>query len=314
MLYLYNENDNPVWELKSDDSRFLRLQLIERPEFGINIQNRDIKKEDFNMAVLESTNNVYDVNRLADFNSSIHFDVKSLRPTIMHSDEKYNSDIYIASFDITDGSRVINLVTSKAYIYNSLYDYDAKMLHVIFSLNKKADKTFLEFIFEDKDKKNVFIRHFMINAKSNLPKVVARSMSLSNPIERGKRGHINPTDHANGTKYNIKRYVPLRPTKLIFFDKNEDKEAMCNAITSTFKYDMERSELQCLEGSDVREVVKGWVYNKNYRCATYYVPEKNREEIRADADFRKSLLDDKYAKLFDVVLVLCNDSWVVRIK
>lgn len=319
MIYLYNEYNTAKWEVVKKNDHFFRLQLIDSPVFGINIRaDEDIREDSFKQDALNATNDVYNANLLLALPTSVRFDNRSLRPSIRKADDKYNSDIYVVSYDITSGDRIINALTKKAFVYDYLYDYDKEQLHVIFSLNNRQDNTFMELIFMDKAGKNVILRHFMNQTKyQNKPCMISKSMSLDNSIKRGERGYINPTDYAKGsTEFMIRKYVPLRPTKLVITQTDAEIETAKNLIHDNFHFDPSTLEIVSMEGKEenLREEMRKFVYDQSLSCVTFFVSDHDKEDLKKNKEAKDDLLENKFGKLFTNVLALCNDGWIIRVK
>lgn len=317
MIYMYNENESAQWKIYKKNDRFLRLELIDDPSFGMNIHANDLTEDSFKKEVLESTDDVYNANVLLDEKTIIRFDNRSLRPSIRKSSNDTNMDIYVVSYDISAGQRVINAQTKHgAYIYACKYDYDNKQLHIIFTLNEKETNPSLEIIFMDNTGSNVIMRHFMVQTRYNKVCMISKSMKTNSKLKRGDRGFVDPTDRVNGkTTYPFRIYVPLRPTKMILFDHDSDKESVEKILSETFHFDPKRSLLISMESTEnVREELRKYVYEGSYSCATIYLPDTDHTELKKDKKKKEEILKSHHEKFFETVLGLCSDGWIIRLK
>ena len=315
MIYIYNENESKQWEITGSEGGTRRVQLINNPDFGINILDDSLEESAFNTQALESTNDQFKPNVLLDIDTSVRYDGKNLRPSVRLS--KVNSDVYIVSYDISSGQRVINLSINKAYIHASLYDYKNHQLHVIFSMNTEFSKPFLEFLFMNKDKTEVSLRHFMII--NGNPRMVSKYMKLDGKLKKGDRGYIDPKDNSvgeDGTDFMIRTYLPLKPTTLIIVEDNEYIEKINEFFTNNFHLSSKGKGFiyaNIHDADDLRSFIKSYAYG-HYRCATYYVPTHNHHDGKEVAEVKTHILEELHGKLFEHVLVMWNDGWITRLK
>lgn len=324
MIYMYNENHSAQWQLTEMKSpEYARVELINKPEVGMIFHIRDQKAMDyFKQENISITDCAFTTVPILDANTSIMFNKKNLRPTINFEEtEKYNRDIYFASFDISNGERVINSPSRGAYIYAYHYDYENHQLHLIFSMNTvRVERPYLEVILMDDEKKKVYLRHFMIGKRNNEPCVVSRVMDMDGSIQQGERGYIRTNDYSinEGKDYRFHIYIPLRPTRLLVLDTEDQTETVKNLIAENFNTKTDNSVFLYTSGlseEDLRSQVKEYVFGERFEVATYYMPEITHEEFKENREpHTETILHEKQGELFNIVFALCNDGWVVRVK
>ena len=315
MIQLFNETQNPVWELKKTSEKYYRIQTRNEPHFGIDIYAENIDIDKFDQNVLDTINDFKAPVTLYSGSTSQHFESKRLFPFIKAGNGNFNSTVVIAAFDINDGKRLINHYSRFAYLYDAYYDFDRKQLYMIFSFNNTPDperRCYLENVFESADGKYASMKHFYLNRGE--VSIVSKQMSLENPIEKGKKGYIVTVDMStnNGKGYNFKLFVPSKPTRNIFIENEDIKDRMFEINQNRYGYSPESTFVTIID-DNFREEAKRLSTEEKIGAVTYFI-DKPREEISGNQELTSKILNEYCGKFFKYIMILCNDGSVIRLR
>lgn len=315
MIQLFNETENPVWEMKKTSEKYYRIQTRNEPHFGIDIYADDIDIDKFDKSVLDTINDFKAPVTLYNGSTSQHFESKRLFPFIKAGKNNFNSTVVIAAFDISDGRRLINHYSRFAYLYDAYYDFDRKQLFMIFSFNNTPDpnrRCYLENVFESEDGKVASMKHFYLNRGQ--VQIVTKQMSLENPIEKGKRGYIVTDDlSTNGGKcYNFKLFVPTKPTRNIFIESEDVREKMLEINRDKYGHNPDNTFVTVID-DNFREEAKRLSTENKIGAVTYYI-DKPREEVNENQEILNKILNEYCGKFFRYIMILCSDGSVIRFR
>ena len=315
MILVYNENENSQWELTNRNNSFIRINN-KNCSFGLDLLADEFSESDFDINVLNSTDELRGPKVALTKNTIIRYDKIKLQPFIRASKNEFNTDVILASFDISAGERLINHSAFGIYISAFMYDYANKQLHAILSVDATAKNSFLELYFMSKDDSIAILRCLTYDSAEKRFKAIYRNKSINNIPPKGSKGYINTTDRSiDKYKYNLKCYIPSRPTYNVVISDLDQKNIICNALVERYKLNPEKTNFIVATGADLKVSIKDLVRYHGYVGITYYEPEMTVEEIKENREsYLATLNEEKYAKYFNVVFVMTNDGRVTRLK
>jgi hypothetical protein len=314
MILVYNENENPQWELVKKNNFFIRINN-KNCNFGLDLLSKEISESEIDTEALANNNELRAPKVVLNKNTIIRYDKIKLQPYIRTSQSDFNTDIILASFDISAGERLINHSAYGVYISQFEYDYEKHQLHVIISIDSTVENPYLEFYFMNKSE-NVAALHCLIyDSKTKEFKAIYRSKAINAIPPKGSRGYINTNDRSiDKTKYNIRCYIPSRPTNNIVINDPDEKNFICNTLIEKFKLNPEKTNF-ILSKEDLKASLKDLVRYHGFVGITYYDGSKTAEEVKESRDtYLDKLNEEKFAKYFNVVFVMTNDGRVTRLK
>lgn len=315
MIQLFNETENPVWELKKTSEKYCRIQTRTEPRFGIDIYMENIDMDKFDMDVLNTINDFKAPVTLYEGSTSQHFESKRLFPYIKAGSKNFGSTIVLAAFDISDGKRLINHYSRFAYLYDAYYDFDKKQLYMIFSFNNTPNpdrRCYLENVFISADDKTASMKHFYLNRGE--VQIVSKQMSMENPIEKGKKGYIVTIDMSvnNGKGYNFRLFVPNKPTRNIFIEHEDLKDRVLELNAERYGHSAENTFVTVINDG-FREEAKRLSTEEKIGAVTYFI-DKTKDEIVDDQEIKSKILNEYCGKFFKYVMVFCSDGSVFRLR
>ena len=320
MIFILNECAKPQWKvekLEHPDNTY-RLSLMNGK---ISIDVKTDGETQFNEDALTTINDVREFTKLLDMKTVVRFDYKNLHPRIMSSSSDFNCDFFIVSFDIGQ-YRLINQMRKNAYTYLQYYDYETRTMTMLFSLNMRGVRAFIENVFMSDDEKTVMMKHLTWSGKYNKPIIITRAASVDRvkTLKRGDRGFIDIRDRtlpeSGGKVYKLPVFIPMRPTKLFVVNNNEDFEIAKKLTTEIYKNDLEKNivlNIEELGEEDFRKKAKEQC-SSGYKAITYFTKDISYEEYHDNwSEHSKTILNEKCGKFFNHVLLMTNEGRVSRL-
>ena len=314
MIQLYNETENPVWEIRKSSDKYLRIQTRVEPHFGIDVYTEGIDVDKIDESVLDTINDFKSPVTLYTGNTSQHFESKRLFPYVKASSKNFGSVIVLAAFDISDGKRLINHYSRFAYLYDAYYDYSRKQLYMIFSFNNTPDpdrRCYLENVFMSADGNVATMKHFYVNRGE--VSIVSKQMNMNTPVEKGKKGYIVTIDLSinDGKGYKFKKFIPTKPTRNIFIEHADLKEKMFEINQSRYGYNPESTFVTVIDENFRNEALRLSTEEK-IGAVTYFI-DRPRDEVINNQELSNKILNEYCGKFFKYVMILCNDGSTIRL-
>jgi hypothetical protein len=324
MLYLYNECDTPQWRLdKGHDDNHYRLTLIANEKFGIPITVDDGK---FDEDRLSSTNDGRNVQRIFSGKTAMRFSSRNLHPAIVESRNKFNSDIYLVSYNLEPGFELINQLRNQVYIYFQYYDPENQQLHMLLSFNtkKKGSHPYVQDVLVNEEAGMVHMKHMFWSEKYGNVSVILNETSIekAKQIKRGQRGYIDLTDRRkNGEQLKLENYIPMRPTRLVVVDNEQDVESLKNLIENKYNIPADYTNYFIMGADEkkkesLRELKKYTNAGKDtYTAVTYFISKYNYDEMKEHIkDVSNDIDNNKLGKHFKIRLAMSSDGRIRRIR
>lgn len=317
MIYVYNETMKPQWKVVEKNQTFLRLENQLNKRFGIDIYKGDLTIDDFNSGVLDSVNDT-NIKTLLDISTTVVFEKKALSPFIL-TNMKYNNDIIIASFDISDGRKILNHRVRNGNVYAYTYDVSRGVFTIIFSLNIREESPSIQEIFKDANENIIYRRVIYFNSRSREYGISYREIDIDRVPKQGEKGYINITDESidNGRNINIRTYTPNRPTYTFIITNVEKKDEVVELLEN--KYHITESKQINLITIDnienIRDTMKNLREHDHIKAVTFYVDDYNTEELRENIEeVIEDLINTKCGSYFNKVFAMANDGLISRIR
>ena len=314
MIYFFNECDAPQWRLDEVAENRYRLTLIANEKFGIpiNLSNAKINKKN-----LLNCNDNRDMSVIADCNTTMRFNTKTLQPSIIESNNSFNSDVYIISFNLEEGYELINQMRRNAYIYFQYYDAANCQLHMILSLNVREERIYVEDILLNEKAGMVQMKHLMFTHKYKKASVIMRESSIEKvkTTKRGERGFIDMTDKRHDGIIRLPIYIPMRPTKLVVVDSEEDAKKVRDIFKDVFNINSSSPTVIVLDSDEKRKEIKNYAVNKEYSAITYFNSECGHDDLKGKLkDISFDIKNKKFGKYFKYTLLMTKEGRVHRIR
>jgi hypothetical protein len=327
MILVYNETENPIWELREKNNNYLQVINKQTSECSISILRKDVVDDELKKESLDSINDLNNLKVFYSGNTAVRFDRWQLRPFIRKAGNDFNTNVVLASIDISDGRRLLNIRNYNAYIYSYYYNYEKKQLFIIFSMNESISKACLELLFENEegqpDNPRVFLKVFHLSYGSHELKITSRNRRKNDIPPIGNPGYIAYSDHTVD-KYNYyqRNYLPMRLTQLMIFLKRGQKDYFLtdelikkNRVHPNQMIIIEPPE----EGEfNLRNTIRDLIETKRITAVTYIDPEKQIEDARVDKEtyqaFKKNILVDNYGDYFTHVFFMDGEQKICLLK
>ena len=322
MLYIYNECAEPQWELKKNKDQY-KLQLISNPKAYIDLRvENNTKINSAAFGIINDMKHPTD-NAVLDCKTAIRFGARRLQPRIIESTNDYNCDFYIVSLDIADGDiRLINQKRKNIYPCFQYYDYKAKQLHIIFSVNKKialSKRCFVEYVLIDEKAGNAILKNIMYSERHDTLNVITRhnKIEVTKKLQRGDNGYIDLTDNSiQKYTYPLSISIPMRPCRLVIIEKESYKEKFLKLANNKYSMPADHFEFICIESEEnPRKVVKDAVRKGTYAACVYFNPEiADWDEFSNQYnEIRNKVTNELFGKFFQYTLYMIGDGSIRRL-
>ena len=327
MIMIYNETENPMWELSEKNENYLQISNKLVPSFGIEVYRENFDKDKISEKALKTVNSLSDLSIAYKENTVVRFDRWQLTPLIRSAEGDFNTDIILASFDLNeDTRRLINLRNYHSYIYDFFYDYKNHHLFVIFSLNKTVQNACVEVLFEKETNEEgnplVFLKVFHLDRNKRTMRVSSRARNLKDIPDRGKPGYIRYEDRSiDKYEFKVRPYMPIRLTHCAIITEKDDRGFLTEEIIKENRINPENMII--IEPPEegefaMRSILKDTVEIHRTTAITYILPKIKKDDITSSPDkfeeFKEHILKDMYGDFFTRVLVMDGDKEVFIIK
>lgn len=317
MIYLYNETTKPQWDIVEKNNTFFRLENQTNKRFGIDFLKGDLSRESFNLDVLDTVNDV-SLNTLFNGTTTVVFEKKALTPFIING-LNYNTDIIIATFDLSDGRRILNHRVRNGNVYSYMYDVNYGVFTIIFSLNTREDSPSIQEIFKDNENKMIFRRVIYFNGKNKEYGISYRALDIDRVPKQGEKGYININDESidNGRNIKIRCYTPNRPTYTFILTNREKQDEVTDLLANKYKItENKHINLLILDNMEtIRDTMKNLHEHDHIKAVTFYVDDYNTEQLRENIEeVVEDLINTKCGSYFNKVFAMANDGLISRIK
>jgi hypothetical protein len=315
MIYLYNECDAPQWELKqSKEENRYRMVLKANPKFGIPV---NLEKASFNMENLQNRNDNRDFSVIVDAKTAVRFNSRNLHPSIIESQNSFNCDLYFVSFNVEEGFTIINQLRRGAYIYLQYFDAKNQQLHMVLSMSMK-EKAYVEDILINETTGKAQMKHVMYSDKYNKASVIKREGDIEKikKTQRGQRGYMDLTDKRRNGILDLQVYIPMRPTKLIVVENEEDEKTVRDFIRNSYRINDSFSTIIVLEkDANERKKIKSFATEKEYTAIMYYTSQTDHDHLKEHIkEIASDIKNNKFGKYFKFVLLMTNDGRIHKIR
>ena len=316
MIYIYNETAKAQWKIYEKNSSFLRLENKFDRKLGFDIRDIGLEREDFSDDALGTTNNTK-ITMLCDKKTSVVFERKALLPFVIAGD-KYNTDVIIATFDLSDGRRILNHRIREGNVYTYSYDLENQTFTVIFTLNTGKRSPSIQEIFRDEEHKMIYRKVIYWNDRQEEYGVNSRELTIAKLPPKGERGYINVNDESidNGNGINIRCYTPSRPTWTVIVTKPSKVDDAKKILEE--RYHMTDNRLNLIVAKDSKELrdeARSLREKEHVKAVTYFIDNVDCEKLRADIDnYAAEIENNKFGTYFNKIFALTNDGMVSRLK
>ena len=338
MIFIYNEKEQPMWDIKKKNDYFYRLESknlgMDISKLGLggkpieSIINDGVLKTALNLPRVDKPTNVL-LNTVCSNNerTMIVFDKRNLNPFIHSISEKarYNNNVFFCSFDM------VEFAIYSVRIYNGnihAYDYDteAKTFNIIFSLQDEVSDNegkrivpSLRIIGTTNDGS---IYRKRITTDKNDPKKFILSYNIwehESQIPKNAKGlrivSLNDDRTDDLSDIRIKIYRPKRPSSTVIIQHNNEEG--CKSILQG-RYHIDPEKVKIFTPDSKKGGIKGLVSylrrtkvdTVTYFCDQYSAPDV-KKEIK---NIRHEILENSNGKQFKTVQLLTADGVIIYLK
>ena len=320
MICVYNDTEQPQWELITVNKNISKFTTIDRT-CGVDIVNNDFALDLPNLSTVKEMCDSFDVEILSYSDTAMRFEIASMYPIIRSGKDNFNSDIILVSIDISDGLKLINHKIAGMFIYAYSYSLAEKRLHLVIGATELKDRnSYCELYFKSANDKFIIMRCLIYDKDFRSYKIITRMKAIDKNPEKGKRGHIDTRDYSVDGTYTIKPYLPLRPGNKIIVPNMECVENLSEGIAKKYKITTKRIEFIDKTSDEMIQRVRWLVRYGGYKAITIYDDSKSFDEMKAllaktnYADYLAEYSDMFKHKYFDIIFLICNDMKTIRLK
>lgn len=299
MIYIFNESDSAIWEVREKNEFFYHIGLV-NSRFGIDILKRDIDTSEF---IVNSLNTPGKLMVLSSNSFNVCYNNKSGLPFLKSvvNVNDYSQDLYILSYKIPEKMETVFEKNGKFNILYTKFDSKSGMIHII-GTAKPSNNPFYYITFADENGNNFVTKHLTTLKKNSSTTIFIQDYTREE-VEKCefKTSIIGNTDE-------IKK-IRLRPSKtlipysvIVYPFKNTTVADYCN---NKFNKDSNHTKYVDQESKYMMSELRK-LNGMKYCAATFYV-NKNFVEIDPQEDLKAI----RGASIFNKVNYMTADGRIV---
>ncbi|MDY5646913.1 MAG: hypothetical protein SPF22_07925 [Candidatus Onthovivens sp.] len=299
MIYVFNETDSTQWYIGEKNEYFLHLGVGEG-NFGIGLLQKGVSEEMFETnSLLENSSPKKVVKVLSWLGFNVYYNNKSGLPFLRAVESgDYAQDVYLLTYKIPEGMKIITEKTGKIAVQYVKYDSEAGLIHII-ATARPSNNPFYFLTFADEEYKNFVTKHLVQNKKTNTIDVFIQNYTREEVEESKFKSSIVNKEMKPIV---VKPAKVLQPYSIIVypFAKTEVKDILTNRYKKSDEF------CKFIDSSKkYKDIIA--------ELAKYHQDKFNAVSIYIDKPFDKVTDDDMYraskiAKDYRRVNFVCSDG------
>ena len=312
MIYLYNDCNEPIWDVVSKNEKFFRIGVIPKYEndkdaIGIDIIKNKLTLDDFFMDILDpevaklKNKSLW---ALADVQFNLVYNSRSGMPFLKPSDSnrRVHHDLYVLAYEIPVDMHLVYVKSNRFNILYTATDTERNMIYII-AVAKPDAKPFFYLTFTDAEQTCVETKHVLIVKANNEVAIFNKRYSWDEAINSPFATTIfgrNVGEFAGPNEIPLGKVMVPYSIIVYPFDKEYVRKDLCEGrFVRNPKYtnyiDANAKNLK----NQLRKLT-----SIGYSAATFYVDKSAAEITEAD------MKDCPCVWMFKRFNFLCNDGKV----
>lgn len=167
MIYVFNETDSTQWYIGEKNDYFYHIGVGEG-NFGISVLKKGTTEDNFiTNSLFPDGNPKKCVKVFSWLGFSVYYNNKSGLPFLRAIEsEEYAQDLYLLTYKIPEGMKIITEKTGKIAVQYVRYDNEAGLVHII-ATARPSNNPFYFLTFADEALEHFVTKHLVQNKKSN---------------------------------------------------------------------------------------------------------------------------------------------------
>lgn len=310
MIYLYNESNEPIWNLIDKNDKFFRVEIVPKYEndkdvIGIDIVKNQLTIDDFFMDVLDpevaklKNKSLW---ALIDAQFNLVYNSRSGLPFIKPSDNtrRTHHDLYLLAYKIPEET---HLVFVKSNRFNVLYthtDDERGMIYVI-AVAKPDAKPFFYLTFADDKGMYIETKHILVVKATNEVAVFSKQYTWEEAINSSFATTIfgrNVGEFAGPNEIPLGKVMVPYSIIVYPFDKEYIRKDICeDRYVRNPKY----TNYIDANAKNIKNQIRK-LTSIGYNAATFYIDKSSTEITEAD------MKDCPCVWMFKRFNFMCNDG------
>lgn len=302
MIYVYNETDQPQWEILEKNNSFFHIGIPDT-YFGIDILKNNTTIKDYDADILSVISSKY-LQMVSTLAYSVFTNNKSGYPSLKPVDapNEYSSDLYLLTYKIPEGLKVIKEKTNKFITQYVSVDYKHGILSII-ATAKPIFKPSYFITLSDEKRTKYITKDLATDTKTSIVNIYIKEYTREQAEASKHKKYV-----LEESKYEIlKNAKSKHPYSLIVypFSKPEVKET-CEKV---FHRHPDHTIYINSEDKAIYSLLKA-KRNEKYNAATFFV-DKPAAQIKESGLEKKVCVDEKLIRMFRNVNYISNDMKIV---